>query len=127
MSAALRARLTGGSVALLCAAIVTARAATVPSLPAPRPLTATERRELAELLAVQEPGWRLGAERLFPGDHWSQDDDFFNQEHRAVRRLAGERGTSPSDVLRGIDEQLRAAPAGRKVTASPNKPRPFYD
>ncbi len=112
---------------VLCALWVVFRAATAPPPRAPRPLSAAERREVAQSLAAQEAYWQERAERHFPGDRWSQDDDFYNLEHHSVRALAASRGTSPGDVLLGIDEWLRAAPAGRKVTASPCKPRPFYD
>ena len=117
----------GLSVTALTALWVGIRAATAPAPPAPRVLSPAERRELAASLARQEPYWQDYSERHFPGDRWSQDDDFFNLEQQAVRSLAQSRGTSPATVLLGIDELLRAAPSGRKVTASPCKPRPFYD
>jgi hypothetical protein len=117
----------GVSVTLLTAAWIGLRVATAPASPAQRVLSPAERRELAASLARQESYWQDFSERHFPGDRWSQDDDFFNLEHQAVRGLAQGRGTSPGMVLLGVDELLRAAPKGRKVTASPCKPRPFYD
>jgi hypothetical protein len=118
---------SGVAVTALAALWVGIRAATAPAPPAPRLLSPAERHELAASLAQQESYWQEYSERHFPGDRWSQDDDFFNLEHQAVRSLAQSRGTSPAAVLLGIDELLRAAPKGRKVTASPCKPRPFYD
>jgi len=117
----------GAGVAVACALVAVVRAATAPVPPPARVPDLVERAEMARSLARQEPSWRRAAQRLFPGDRWSQDDDFFNQEHRAVRALAQARATSPGQVLRAIDEELRARPAGRKVNASPIKPRPFYD
>ena len=120
-------RWMGAGVALACALVAVARAGTAPVPPPARVPSAEERGEMARSLARQEPAWRRAAERLFPGDRWSRDDDFFNQEHRAVRGIAAARGTNPGQVLRAIDEELRAHPDGRKVGASPIKPRPFYD
>jgi hypothetical protein len=117
----------GLSVTVLAALWVGVRAATAQTPAAPQLLSPAERHELAASLARQEPYWQEFSERHFPGDRWSQDDDFFNLEHQAARSLAQSRGTSPGTVLLGIDELLRAAPRGRKVTASPCKPRPFYD
>ena len=112
---------------MACALVALVRAATAPVPPPARVPDLAERGEMARSLARQEPSWRRAAQHLFPGDRWSQDDDFFNQEHRAVRGMAQARNTSPGQVLRAIDEELRAQPAGRKVSAAPIKPRPFYD
>lgn len=119
--------LVGIGATVLVTLIAVLRAVTA-SVPAPaRSLSADERRAVAQALAAQEPRWRAQAEKLFPGDRWSQDDDFFNQEHRAVRQMAAARGTSSGEILHAIDEELRSAPANRKVGAAPVKPRPFYD
>lgn len=122
-----RASTLGVAVTALVGLVAIARALTAPVPAAGRSLPAAERREIAQALAAQEPVWRSRAEAYFPGDRWSQDDDFFNQEHRAVRGMAAARGTSPGEILRAIDEGLRTAPANRKVSAAPVKPRPFYD
>lgn len=114
-------------MSLGCGSVVVLRAATAPAPATPRALSEPERRGLARTLAAQEPAWQARAAGKFPGDRWSQDDDFFNQEHFMVRSLAAHHATSPGEVLLGIDQELRAAPAGRKVTQSPLKPRPFYD
>lgn len=82
---------------------------------------------MAKRIARSEPGFGTRAALKFPGDCWSADDDFFSQERAAVLAMARRSGTRPGDVLLGIDEVLRASPAGRKVTVCPLKPRPFYD
>jgi hypothetical protein len=120
-------RWTGAIVSLGCLAVVVVRAVTAPAPATPRALSEPERRALARTLAAQEPVWQARAAHKFPGDRWSQDDDFFNQEHFLVRSLAARHGTSPGELLLGIDAELRALPSGRKVTQSPLKPRPFYD
>jgi hypothetical protein len=121
------AMIFGGALTALAALVAIVRALAAPVAPPARTLNAVERRAVAEALARQEPRWRLDAEHLFPGDRWSQDDDFFNQEHRAVRGAAAARGTSVDEILRAVDEGLRAAPGSRKVSVAPVKPRPFYD
>jgi len=122
-----RATVVGVVLTALFSVVAIGRALAAPVPPPARALSAAERREVAQALAAQEPRWRAAAEKLFPGDLWSQDDDFFNQEHRAVRQMAAARGTSPGEILRAVDEELRRAPAGRKIGAVPVKPRPFYD
>ena len=92
-----------------------------------RQLSHEERLILARSLAQKEREWQRAAEQAFPGDLWSQDDDFFNQEQSQVRELAQLFGTTPSAILRGIDELLRSEPRGRKTSVHPCKPRPFYD
>lgn len=122
---ALRGVAAGATV--LSVLVVTIGAATVTPPSPGRVLSAHERAILATSLARREPAWQLEAERAFPGDLWSQDDDFFNREQTHLRELAQLFGTSPGQILRGVDEQLRAKPQGRKIGAHPCKPRPFYD
>lgn len=124
-----RANLAGWAVFALCAIIGAVRVFTSDVPPPPRRLDATERAELGRAAAAAEPGWRTRSRHSFPGDHWSQDDDFGASERGWVMREAGQRGVPPTDVFRAIDEELHAAPVlpPRKATASPSKPRPFYD
>ena len=107
--------------------VVTIWAAAVNPPAQGRELSHEERLILARSLAHKERGWQRTAEEAFPGDLWSQDDDFFNQEQSQVRELARLFGTTPSAILRGIDELLRSEPGGRKTSVHPCKPRPFYD
>lgn len=92
-----------------------------------RALSVDERRSVAVELAQEEEEWRLTAARAFPADHWSRDDAFFGFEQLRIRGMAGERRTSPGDILRGIDELLRENPQNRRTTVAPCKPRPFFD
>lgn len=114
------------AVVIGSAGVVVTRAITVPAPTALGRAAPEQRARIARRLASSEPGWRSGAERTFPGDHWSQDDHFHNMEHLAVRREATMAGISVGEVLLGIDEDLRARPAGRDVSPVPCKPRPFY-
>lgn len=115
----------------LCGATAVVRAATVqrPAPPARR-LSAEERAEVGRAAAREEPGWRQRSRQSFPGDFWSQDDDFGASERQWALDESRRRGVPVVDVLRAIDEELHAASPvlpPRKATASPCKPRPFYD
>ena len=121
-------RNVGGCVVLVTCLLVVFGRSSVVSPPAPnRSATPAERERIALDLIEPEQQWRAAAKRRFPGDHWSQDDDFHRVEQSRVRRIAGRRKVTLTDVLRAIDEGLRVRPQGRRVTASPCKPRPFYD
>jgi hypothetical protein len=115
-----------GVVALSWVGVVVT-ATTAQSKGPSRQLSLGERTELGQRLAHNEASWRQRSWLKFPGDCWSADDDFFNQEQAAVLAMAKRNGAPVGDVLLGIDEELRARPAGRKVTVCPLKPRPFYD
>ncbi|MCE9669006.1 hypothetical protein LY474_14430 [Myxococcus stipitatus] len=110
-------------------AVALARATTA-HVPQPsRRLSDAERAELGQVAARSEPAWRERNRRSFPGDHWSQDDDFGAYERQWVLGEASRRGVPVTDVFGAIDAELHAAPVSppRKATASPCKPRPFYD
>jgi hypothetical protein len=114
-------------VLVACVAVVVGRASLAVT-PAPnRSATKAERESIALDLIESEQHWRASAKRRFPGDHWSQDDDFHRVEQSRARSIASRRKITLTDVLRAIDEGLRSHPQGRRVTASPCKPRPFYD
>ena len=110
-----------------CVAVVLGRAVLASPPPPKRSATKAERERIAEDLSDHEPNWRAASQRRFPGDHWSQDDDFHRVEQHRARTIASRLKITLSDVLRAIDDGLRARPEGRRVTASPCKPRPFYD
>ncbi len=80
-----------------------------------------------EAFATTEAKLRSDSAHNFPRDRWSADDDFHNAERRWVHGLAS--SPAPTFVFEQLDRNLRAGypNANRKVTASPCKPRPFYD
>jgi hypothetical protein len=121
--------LAGWLAFALCGATAVVRAATS-RVPAPeRRLSPAERAEVGRAAAAEEPGWRQRSRHSFPGDAWSQDDDFGASERSWAVGEAQRRGVPVSDVFDAIDAELHSAPVRppRKATASPAKPRPFYD
>lgn len=106
------------------------RTITAPSQPYTQRLSREQRAELAVEGASLEDAWRHNGALLYPGDRWSADDDFHNQEGRWARSVAGAFRVPVGDMLHAIDEGLHAALRNgtpRRSTASPCKPRPFYD
>jgi hypothetical protein len=121
----------GWAVAALCLGAAMARALTSEGPPTPSGrLDGAALRAVGRAAAREEPGWRRDTWRRFPGDAWSQDDDFGATEWRWAREEAQRRGVPVSEVFRAIDAELRAsAPLAppREAGAAPCKPRPFYD
>ncbi|NVJ10330.1 hypothetical protein HUW63_34575 [Myxococcus sp. AM001] len=113
----------------LCGATAVVRAATAELPPRERALSAAERKQVGRAAASQEPEWRRKSRQSFPGDRWSQDDDFGASERQWALDEARRRRVPVTDVLGAIDEELHGQPVlpPRKATASPCKPRPFYD
>ena len=132
------AKVTLGASAVLVAVIglVASQAASAPRPAAGRAATLGELHYLATEVATQEPSWRSRSEESFPGDHWSQRDDFHAQERDKVKDLAGAQKLPVEQVLRAVDADVRALRSrlGPNVTADPRgaravpcKPRPIYD
>jgi hypothetical protein len=110
---------------LAIAVVRTAAAPTVQAVAHASPETAAH---VASDVARAEPMMRRNARRNFPGDHWSQDDDFHNQERVLAGALASRYGLDPSEVFAIIDADLRRQrDPHRESGAAPCKPRPFYD
>lgn len=80
-------------------------------------------------LASEEPNWRREAQRMFPGDAWSQGDHFGNVERGRARALASRQGVSLRTVLRAIDDDIHLRRAGQseRGRSAVCVPRPFYD
>lgn len=117
-------------LASACWIFVFARAAVAPVPPSGRALSPAERQAVGRAIARREPAWERQVRLHFPGDDWSQDDDFHALELQSARREAARYGVSAGEVLRAIDEELRARNGeqpGRRRGAARCKPRPFYD
>jgi hypothetical protein len=129
----------GASLVGLYLTIVIATAVTllVVRHPAPMPArsaTPSEREEAAALVAEKEAEWNDDVARAFPGDLWSERDDFHGHELGRVLEIARSKGIRVDDVLRAIDDDLHRvpvraadAPDPRNARAVPCKPRPVYD
>ncbi len=128
-------RITAVAVVVLVVTVdfVAGKARSAPRAPAGRVATVGESRFIATAIAAEEPAWRNKSEESFPGDHWSQRDDFHAQERDKAKELASSQKLPIEQVLRAIDEDVRAShragtaadPRGAK--AVPCKPRPVYD
>jgi hypothetical protein len=105
-------------------------AATAPSSAVPFRADEPTRRAIFDVVAGAEPATRVQTARNFPGDLWSADDDFHNAELRMAHAQAAGRGVGVPDVLRAIDEGLRAhwpVPGPPPLATSPPcHPRPEY-
>jgi hypothetical protein len=113
------------SLPVLAAAgrVLTAEAPPRPPAVAPEVAAA-----IAQRLAEAEPAARARSRLSFPGDRWSQDDDFHNHERRLVHHLAARHGLDRAAVLAILDADLRSGRVpGRLSGAAPCKPRPFYE
>ncbi|MCP3065487.1 hypothetical protein LXT21_42660 [Myxococcus sp. K38C18041901] len=125
-----RVALSGWLGLALCGGVAVARAVTSEVKAPSRRLSSEEREVLGRMAAEAEPHWRRRSMHSFPGDHWSQDDDFGASERGWVMTEARRRDVPVTDVFDAIDTELRASSpvtTPRKATASPCKPRPFYD
>jgi len=124
----------GVSVTVASALVVVLVVARHPA-PAPaRAATAEERLEAAALVREREAAWNEETARGFPGDRWSQRDDFHGRELARIVEIARAKGIRFEDVLRAVDEDLHRdpvvtpdAPDPRNARAVPCKPRPVYD
>lgn len=138
MSSADRAGLVVGAAA---AALAVGLAVTAPAAPASRGERARTRegalddpgvaRAAYAEIAAAEPELRATAAQDFPGDAWSQDDDFHGQELTRAQAIAGRHGARRGDVLRAIDDGMKqrwptgGAPPPR-ATVPPCRPRLIY-
>ena len=58
-------------------------------------------------ITSRERTMRRDAAVKFPGDPWSQDDDFHERENEQVRTFATSRELRLSDVVRSVDDGMR--------------------
>jgi len=113
----------------VCLLLGLGRALTAQPPSSPLQVSSEERTGLGLRYAAEEPRRRQDSVQHFPGDRWSQDDDFHASERGSILESTQTTHHAPLDYYRAIDEELRASPVlpPRKATASPCKPRPFYD
>ncbi len=118
-----RRRSTAPLLALALVAAALIRAATAPVPADAPPATVAARRAAFVEMADQEPADRKEAAHAFPGDLWSQDDDFHSREQKHARAVATKRGMTLADVLGAIDDGLRERwPPFPRITLKPGVP-----
>ncbi len=124
-----RARLAGWGALAVIWLLAVVRIYTAPERHPPKRLDARERAAVGEVARVAEPGWRVNAMRRFPGDAWSSEDDFHASERQWAVSTAAQRQVPLSDVFLAVDEDLRRheVTPPSKATASPIKPRAYYE
>ncbi|HEX6242917.1 MAG TPA: hypothetical protein VFZ61_18515 [Polyangiales bacterium] len=88
--------------------------------------SAEELARIARNLRGEEAHLRREALKKFPGDPWSQGDDFSARERDFVNREAQELGIRHGAVLDAIDRDVRAFPGHERGSVPPCMPRPFY-
>lgn len=88
--------------------------------------TREERAEVGREIRRAEARFRRKSLKKFPGDTWSQGDDFGRQERAFVNSQATATGMRPGAVLEAIDRDVKAFPGGERGRVPPCMPRPFY-
>ena len=106
-------------VIVVVASLAMARAAPAPPPPAPtKSIDEKMAREAYRDVTSRERQTRREAAVKFPGDPWSQDDDFHEKENEQVRNFAGSHELRLSDVIRAVDDGMR------EKWPTPNQPNP---
>ena len=90
------------------------------------------RARAAEEVRAAEPGFRRDALKRFPGEPWSQGDQFGAQERDLVDQIAAREQMRPSAVFEAIDQDIKShaydgALLRDRARVAPCMPRPFYD
>jgi hypothetical protein len=109
------------------AAIV--RAATAKPLEDGKPITEPVARMVYRDVTSRERTMRRDAAVKFPGDLWSQDDDFHERENEQVRSNASGKEVRLTDAIRAVDDGMRAHwPTSVQpiATVPPCRPRLSY-
>jgi len=93
---------------VVVALLAMVRAATAPPPdPIHKPIEEKMARDAYRDVTQRERQARREAAVKFPGDPWSQDDDFHERENEAVRAFAGSHELRLSDVVRAVDDGMR--------------------
>jgi hypothetical protein len=116
--------------AVVCA-VGLGRALTASAPPAQPPADETQRRDAFRFVASDESAERREAEKTFPTDLWSRDDDFHQREASRARDWARTHHVRVEDALSAVDEGLRehwpsGNPAPLVATVPPCRPRAIY-
>ena len=93
-------------VIVVVASLALVRVATA-TPPAPgKPITEAQAKEAFRDVTSRERKMRRDAAVKFPGDPWSQDDDFHERENEEIRAFASSKEIRLSDVLGAVDQGM---------------------
>jgi len=111
-------------------ALVAVGRAVFASMPAPgKPLDEAGSHDAYRDIVTRERSARREAAVKFPGDLWSQDDDFHERESEAMRSFATSRSARLGDVVRAVDDGMHErwlAVPQPIATVPPCRPRLSY-
>jgi hypothetical protein len=88
-------------------AIVRVATARPPELASGKPVDEKTARDAYRDVTSRERSQRREAAVKFPGDPWSQDDDYHEREHEQMRSFATGHQARLSDVVRAVDDGMR--------------------
>jgi uncharacterized membrane protein len=94
-----------------------------------KPMTTDDAHQAYRDIVSRERNMRREASVKFPGDLWSQDDDFHERESEATRSFATGHEVSIASVAQAIDDGMREHwPGGGlpEATVPPCRPRLSY-
>ena len=114
-------------VVVTLAAVV--RVATAHPPPTGKTLTEVGAHDAYRDVTSRERQMRRDAAVKFPGDLWSQDDDFHQREADEMRSFSSGREVRLSDVLRAVDDGMHErwlSPVTPIATVPPCRPRLSY-
>lgn len=117
------------AVIALVAIIAIVRAATAAEPPPGKPITEAIAHDAYRDVTSRERNVRREAAVKFPGDLWSQDDDFHERENETVRSFASGKDVRLGDVVRAVDDGMHAhwPTNGEPIaTVPPCRPRLSY-
>lgn len=103
----------------------------IPVTPPRGDSSARARERVARAVRDAEPGFRRKSLEMFPGDPWSQGDQFAAQERELVEKLARDEKMRPGAIFKVIDRDVKhgyPSPLAReRGRVAPCMPRTFYD
>jgi hypothetical protein len=92
---------------LLACALAIGRVATAKPPADGQPITPDLARRAYRTITSRERGMRRDSAVSFPGDVWSQDDDFHSSEDKELRTFAASNDTRVVDILRALDDGMK--------------------
>ncbi len=116
-------------VIAVVASLAIGRAATAKPPPPGKPITEGQAHEAYRDVTSRERTMRRDSAVKFPGDPWSQDDDFHEREHEAIRTFANSKDIRWSDVIGSVDRGMREhwpSPVTPNPKVPPCRPRLSY-